>query len=397
MNTASVSRPAESTGTRLRFYAGDLIYTEGMPADHLYVVQDGEVDLFLVRDEKRVVVETLGKGSCFGLAMHLPKQKRTTHAVARSYCELMLIDVGRVTREAGAATELTQNLLRTQAARLAAAHDLIARRVNYQPDLQIYAQVLQLLGLADLARSGGAAAGHRGGTTASGAPAMAAPLLQDLVTNVRLMFGHSDKHIREVVGRLVALHLIQVEDGDGSGKRLKFAPRDLPAQVRKVVAANDESERLTYEYIGVDEFAAMVDVERPVLLRKLAEGDFADDVFAFRRAEILRLLNTQGRNYFAQRKIKTPEEFSDVRDLEFADAKSLFAVASAFDTLELAKLLTTLEDGPAKQKILGSLSRARRAEVDADLDGLPPADPVEAQQIGARLVKDVKAQMTRRA
>lgn len=385
----------DRSATQLRAFAGDLIYTEGMPADHLYVVKEGEVDLFVQREGRRVVVETLRRGDSFGLAPHLPRSRRTTHAAARTYCELLLVDGGRVAQEVAAASELAQSMLGNLSQRLAAAHELIARRVNWQPDLQMYAQLLQLLGQAELARAAPAGARRREPPAGAGAGA-ARVLLQDVFTNARLMFGHSDQHIRGVVGKFVALHLAQIEDDDGQGKRLKFMPRELPAMARKAVDAGDEGERLSYETIGIDEFAALVDVERGVLLRKLADGDFTDELFAFRRAELLKLLDAKGRGFFADRRLKTPEEFEDIRDLEFADAKTLFSVVSGVDTLELAKVLATLEDGPARQKILGSLSRSRREELDSDLDGLPPPDPVEVRQTAARIVKDVKAALLRR-
>ena len=54
--------------TRARFYAGETIYTDGMSGNHFYLIKEGEVDIFLVRDERKVTVETLGPGQCFGIS-----------------------------------------------------------------------------------------------------------------------------------------------------------------------------------------------------------------------------------------------------------------------------------------------------------------------------------------
>ncbi|EHR73752.1 cyclic nucleotide-binding protein [Burkholderiales bacterium JOSHI_001] len=379
--------------SQVRAFAGEVLYTQDMPAGHMYVIKDGEVDLYLVRDEKRTVVETLKKGQCFGLEPHLHQQVRLHNAAARTYCELFLVDNETVTDAMAASPDLVQSLLDTLSQRLSVAHQLIATRVNYQSDLLIYAQLLQLLGLADIGKP---APSLRGGPAAQSAP-LARPLLQDVYTNARLMFGHSDTHIRGCLGKLLALHLIRIEDERGAGKQVLFAPKDIVAQVRKAVSPDPDADKLSYEYVSVDEFAGLVEVDRAVLLRKLAAGEFADDVFTFRRAEILRLLNAKGKRFFADRKIKPPAEFSEVADLEFADAKTLFAVVSRVDTYDLAKVLAGLDDEAVRAKVLGALSRRRRDEVESDLKDMGPVDPLEAQQIGNALVAEVKALMLQQA
>jgi hypothetical protein len=220
----------------------------------------------------------------------------------------------------------------------------------------------------------------------------AQPLLQEVVHNAKLMLGHSERHIMACLGRLQSAHLVHIEDDSGSGKRVRFAVRDIVAQVRRLVAGDSDADKLTHETLSLDEFADLVEVERTVLLRKLASGDFADDVFTFRREEILRLLDSQGRRYFAERRVKTPQEFADITDLEFADNKSLFAALARRDSLELAKLLAPLSGEPVRQRILDALSRRRREEVEADLDGLQ-VDAAEARQIGATLIDEVRKLM----
>lgn len=375
--------------SQVRAFAGEILYTVGMPAAHMYVVKDGEVDLYLVEDEKRTVVETLRKGQCFGLEPHLPTQARSHNAAARTYCELVLIDNQVVNRATAASPDLVRSMLDTLSERLSVAHGLIATRVNYQSDLLIYAQLLYLLGIADVGKQ----AVH-GRTSAAGQAApLARPLLQDVFTNARLMFGHSDKHIRGCLGKLLSLHLIRIDDDRGTGKQVLFSPRDIVVQVRKLVSADVDDDKLTYEYVSVDEFSALVEADRALILRKLAAGEFADDLFTFRRAEILRLLNEKGKRFFVERKVKSPAEFSEVSDLEFVDPKSLFAAVSKMDTLDLAKVLSLLEDGPVRAKVLGALSRRRREEVESDLKDLGAVDPVEAQQLGKTLITELKTIM----
>jgi CRP-like cAMP-binding protein len=375
--------------SQVRAFAGDVLYTAGMPADQMYVVKDGEVDLYLVRDEKRTVVETLKKGQCFGMEPHLQQHVRIHNAMARTYCELFVITNEALSKEIDDSPDLVRSLLHTMSERLSVAHKLIAARVNYQNDLQIYAQMLYLLGIADLGKQTTNPRGNGAGQVAQ----IARPRLHDVFVNARLMFGHSDKHIRACLGKLLGLHLIRVEDERGDGKQVLFSPKDIVAQVRKVVNSDVDNDKQSYEYISVDEFSALVEVDRAIVLKKLAGGEFADDIFTFRRAEILRLLNEKGKRFFVERKIKSPVDFTDIADLEFADHKSIFTAISKVDSFNLAKVLSLVEDGPVRAKVLNALSSRRREELESDIKGMGQVDPMEAEQIGKAIISDVKALM----
>lgn len=383
--------------SQVRAFAGDVLYTEGMPSPHLYVVKDGEVDLFVVRDEKRTVIETLRAGQCFGVDPHDLNRPRAHGAVARSYCELYVIDNATMGKSIEDCPDLVHSVLDTLSERLAVAHELIATRVNYQPELLIYAQLLHLAGLADLGRQAQAAQSAATASRGDAAAAPARPALNDVMNHARLMFGHSDRHIRTCLGKFIRLHLVRMEDDRGGSRRLVFSARDIVAQVRKVLNDDADKDKQTYQYLTLDEFAGLVEVDRAVLLKKLAGGEFADEVFTFRRAEIVRLLDEKGRRYFAERKLKPPADFSDLSDIEFADRRSIFDAVARMDSYDLAKVLHGLEAGQARDKLLGALSERRRQDVEQELQDVGDIDPVEARQIGSQLVNHVKAAMLQQA
>lgn len=382
---------ADSDGfTQQRAYAGDVLYTEGMACSHMYVIKEGVVDIYMVREEKRVVVESLGKGQCFGMTPQGLRGRRNNNAVASTYCEFYLVGADTLEDELEETPRLTQGLLRTLSERLAVAHELIATRVNYQPDILVYAQLLQLLGMAEIGRHKADLKGQ------NGQPVLASPMLSDVFLQARSLLGHSDVHIRDCIGKLLMLHLIQVDDENGHGKRVTFSPKDIVVQARRIASHHKDQGKLDYEYVSVDEFAAMVDVEPPALLRKLANSEFAQDVFTFRKSEIIRLLNAKGKKFFSDRKIKSPDEFAEVQDLVFADQKTLFEAVSRIDLFDLAKLLSTVDDAEAKNKILSSLSRAKREEVEHDMAALGQVDLVEVAQTGKALVTAVREKMLKR-
>ena len=388
VSTAPMPFGADTVFTQQRVYAGDVLYTENMPAHHMYVVKEGIVDIYMIREEKRVVVESLGAGQCFGMAPHVGKgAKRVNNAAARTYCELYLVSNDVLDADMQKAPTLTTSLLKALSDRLSTAHEIIATRVNYQPEVMVYAQLLHLLGVADVGRAVINQAKAGGGGQQQ---VIASPLLSEVFLQARALLGHSDQHIRTCLSKLINLHLIRVEDEKGNGKRVFFSPVDIVAQARKITNNQEEPKKVDYEYISVDEFATMVELDRSLLLRKLASSEFADDIFTFRKSEVLRLLNDKGKKFFAERKIKTPDEFTDVLDLEFADQKSIFTMVAQHDTLDIAKVLKLVDSDVVKQKLLGALSRTKREEVEQDMDSIPQVDPIEAQQIGSRMVGTVK-------
>src|SRR5215471_11545389 len=71
--------------------AGDFVFREGDPAERMYVVQEGEVDILV--GERRV--NTIGPGEILGemaLIDHLP---RSGSAKARTACKLVPVDERR--------------------------------------------------------------------------------------------------------------------------------------------------------------------------------------------------------------------------------------------------------------------------------------------------------------
>jgi len=375
--------------TQVRAYTGDVLFTEKMAGTQVFIIKDGQVDLFLMRDERRVVVESLGKGQCFGMNSSLLNQRRGANAVAATYSEFYVVDSAALEAYMASTPKTIRVFLTTLANRVGVLSELIATRVNYNSEIQVYAELLQILGLAEL---GARKVDPRSSTDKK---VIASVVLADFFARARSILGHADPHIRHITGKLLGLHLIRIED-DGNGKRVYFSPNDIVLQARKHSMDDKDKGKVDYEYVTVNEFAAMVEVDRSLLLTKLARSEFSEDIFTFRKSEVIRLLDTKGKKFFSDRKIKSPEEFVDIEDIEFADGKSVVEVLAPVDAFDLAKLLSRMEAGAAKDKILNSLPRSKRQEVDSDMEGLTNADAIEVNQIGQRIIGKVKERMLSR-
>jgi CRP-like cAMP-binding protein len=376
--------------SQARAYTGDVLFTEKMSGTQVYIIKEGQVDLFLMREERRVVVESLTKGQCFGMNSSLLNNGRAANAMAATYTEFYLVDGSSLEAYLGATPKPIRSMLTTLASRVSTMSELIATRVNYQPEVLVYAQLLQIVGFAEL---GGKKADAR---SAGDKQVLASVLLADFFAQVRVILGHSDLHFRHTLGKLLRQHLIRVEDETGNGKRVIFSPKDIVGLAKKLTSNDKEKDKMDYEYVTIGEFADIVEVDRNSLLTKLARSEFSEDIFTFRKSEVVRLLDTKGKKFFSDRKIKTPDEFIDIEDVEFADQKSIVEVLAPIDTYDLAKLLSTMEAGKAKEKLLNSLPRAKRQEVDSDLSSMANVDAIEAAQIGQRIIARVKEVMLSR-
>ncbi len=77
------------SGEAESFAAGAKIFDEGDPADKVYLVKSGEVELTTGANH---VLEIVGQGGLFGEMAVIERDTRSATAVAQSDCELVTID-----------------------------------------------------------------------------------------------------------------------------------------------------------------------------------------------------------------------------------------------------------------------------------------------------------------
>lgn len=82
---------AAGTQERDSFAAGSIIFEAGEPADFMYVVEEGEVEIIAGNQ----VINTVGPGGILGELALLDHQPRSATARAKSDCTLLAIDEWR--------------------------------------------------------------------------------------------------------------------------------------------------------------------------------------------------------------------------------------------------------------------------------------------------------------
>lgn len=106
-----------------RYRPGERIFTEGDPSSALYLVKQGEVEIFQERDEAdEEVLKTLGDGEIFGELALCLESRRT--ASARATTETFLLSIFRqelqefALREPRCGVQILRNLLAVVGERL---------------------------------------------------------------------------------------------------------------------------------------------------------------------------------------------------------------------------------------------------------------------------------------
>lgn len=77
----------------LRFKAGDIIFKEGYPSDHAYIIVSGKVEIFQEREGKKQNLATLCAGEMFGEYGVLDDKPRSASAGAVEDTVLQIMEI----------------------------------------------------------------------------------------------------------------------------------------------------------------------------------------------------------------------------------------------------------------------------------------------------------------
>uniref|UniRef100_UPI0012F849BA cyclic nucleotide-binding domain-containing protein n=1 Tax=Azohydromonas aeria TaxID=2590212 RepID=UPI0012F849BA len=386
---------------------GEAIFAEGfvgIPA--MYLIKTGEVEISAVRDDVKVVLARLGKGQFFGeeVLLSASAEARGTSARALSYCELQMIDAAGLRALADGAAPLLRHMLLSliqsgqKKDALLAAHE----NIQTQPDILSYAHILALMAAPE---AGGT--GMRRDREKESSLAVA-----DVVKHCRGITGHSRRHVATTLKRMAMLNLVTLDRAAGTAPRggpvrgggeidttveaalggahtLRFNHEDIVPRAQELARHNlDDKLHREQELIELADVATLTGVDRALLLRKLAQGELADELFNFRRSEVLRFVAEKGRDYFARR--QGAGQLQSIEDLATVDKRVLFEALNGIDTLELAKLFQHLWDETVRERLLGCLARARREEIERCVAEDVPCDAEEAQLVEEALLEAVR-------
>ncbi|MFM0341518.1 Crp/Fnr family transcriptional regulator [Paraburkholderia fungorum] len=382
---------------------GEVIYSEGFAGDAvIYVITDGKVEISTQCDEKKVILATLGKGEFFGEAALLPAEPRAHTAKALSFCQFTVISANVVEAELERVSPLLRHIVRTMIRRVKKKDDVLATytHADFLPGVLSYAHVLSLMAGTDNADR------LDGRTRRSQGEEVSVPL-PDVIKKCHAIAGHSRPHVMAMLKRMEKLNLVTLEPGrsdrpatstrysaqDGATSRqiVTFDPVRITERAQQVADHDlDISISSELELIELADLEALIGVEKKLILNKLSHAEIAEDIFAFRKTRVLNYVEEKGVTYFSRRSVRGPVELKSLDDLEFVDQRTLFEAVSAFDTYDLAKLLSALADQPAADRLYSVMTEARKKEVSWVMRRDIRIDPLEIAEIEERFLETVR-------
>jgi len=384
---------------------GEIIYSEGFAGEPvIFLIADGKVELSTRCDDKRVVVATLGRGEFFGESALLASEPRAHTSKALSFCQLTVVPATLLDEEIERVSALLRHIVRTMIRRVKRKDDQLATytHADFMPGVLSYAHVLSLMAGPDT--RGADDAWSRRPMQAHGAETSVP--LADVIRRCRAIAGHSRPHVLAMLRRMEKLNLVTIEaaQADHAGGGADYAASSDARQVVTFDAARvidraqqvadhdlDVSINSELELIELADLEALIGVDRKLLLNKLAHGEIADDVFAFRKSKVLGYVEQKGVAYFSRRSPRAGGDVRALEDIVWVDPRTLFDVISAFDTYDLAKLIASLDDRAVADKLFSVMTEARRNEVSWVMRRELKLDPVEIEDIEQRVLDAVRA------
>ncbi|MDN7969031.1 cyclic nucleotide-binding domain-containing protein [Burkholderia multivorans] len=384
---------------------GEIIYAEGYAGEPvIFLIADGKVELSTRCDDQRVVLATLGRGEFFGEAALLAVEPRAHTAKALSFCQLTVVPTSVLDEEIERVSALLRHIVRTSIRRVKRKDDQLATytHADFMPGVLSYAHVLALMGDGTARETSDTWARRPLHAQAEQA---AVPLV-DVIRKCRAIAGHSRPHVMAMLRRMEKLNLVTIEAAsvEAGGVALEHSASADARQVVTFDAARivdraqqvadhdlDLSINSELELIELADLESLIGVDRKLLLNKLAHGEIADDVFAFRKSKVLSFVERKGIAYFSRRDARRAADVRALEDLVWVDQRTLFEIVSAFDTYDLAKLIANVDDRAVADRLFSVMTEVRRNEVSWVMRRDLKVDPVEVDDIERRLLDAVRA------
>ncbi|MCO1359006.1 cyclic nucleotide-binding domain-containing protein [Burkholderia multivorans] len=384
---------------------GEIIYAEGYAGEPvIFLIADGKVELSTRCDDQRVVLATLGRGEFFGEAALLAVEPRAHTAKALSFCQLTVVPTSVLDEEIERVSALLRHIVRTSIRRVKRKDDQLATytHADFMPGVLSYAHVLALMGDGTARETGDTWARRPLHVQAEQA---SVPLV-DVIRKCRAIAGHSRPHVMAMLRRMEKLNLVTIEAAsvEAGGVALEHSASADARQVVTFDAARivdraqqvadhdlDLSINSELELIELADLESLIGVDRKLLLNKLAHGEIADDVFAFRKSKVLSFVERKGVAYFSRRDARRSADVRALEDLVWVDQRTLFEIVSAFDTYDLAKLIANVGDRAVADRLFSVMTEVRRNEVSWVMRRDLKVDPVEVDDIERRLLDAVRA------
>lgn len=381
-----------------RFFAGQQIFAEGERGDVAYIVVTGNVEIFCVRDGKRVSLRKLGPGSSLGEMAAISGEARSTSALALVPTELRVVNAERLRASLAQCDELTRVILDSMIERLRQETQMTVGSATALNPVVATSMILALEGKLQLSQR--LAAKSNTGTTRGTAAAAGAPngdtvelSLSRASRQISELLGYPRAQMRSTFKTMAGMNLLSILPPQHEPK-IQFRPGDIVRNAENICRSFgdmvEQRLKVDSEYMDIDELAENFGVNRSLLYRKIMRADFPDELIVFRKREALEAFEVHARPYFEELRPKDPALFDHINDIEHVPTEVIKQEVARFEPYSLAVLIKFQQEEETRKRLMGALSTNMRTVIEKTLKTIPPSEADQAVVIGNDLIERLK-------
>ena len=381
-----------------RFFAGQQIFAEGERGDKSYIVLSGNVEVFCVRDGKRVTIANLGAGSSLGEMAAISGETRSTSALALVPTELRVISAERLRASIENCDLLTRAIMDSLIERLREETQSTIGSATALNPVVATSMILALEGKLQISQRlaagkgngapsrGGAAGASTGGDTVELSLSRAARLISELL-------GYPRAQMRSTFKTMAGMNLLSIQPPQHEPK-IQFRPADIVRNAENICRSFgdvvEQRLKVDAEYLDIDDLAENFGVNRAKLYHKIMRADFPDDLIVFRKREALEAFEVHGRPYFEELRPKDPALFDHIDDIEHVPLEVIRQETARLEPYSLSVLIKFQAEEETRKRLLAALSTNMRTVIEKTLKTIPASEADQAVQIGNDLIERLK-------
>lgn len=381
------------------FYAGEQIFGEGQRGDVAYLIRRGSVQVFAVREGKRVTIRTLGEGAWLGEMSAISGQPRSASAVAAVPSELLVIPAARVQELLNQGDTLARSLVTSLIERLRDETEVTLAKASGQHPIVATANLLAMEGQLMLAQK--AATAPQGyGRAPLGAGNSVVPLDVVDVPMARAsrlisdLLGMPRERVRSLFKTMAGLNLINLVPPRGEPK-LQYRPSEIVKNAENISRSFgemvDQRMQVESEYLDLDEIVQDYGVDPKKFYKKLIRADFPQEFVIFRKAEALKEFKERGPAFFEELRAKEPSQFDSIDDVEYVSIELLRAELAQMEPYHVAVLVRFIVEAETRDRMLSALSGHMRKIIEQTLESIPESEQNRSRELGLELIGRLKA------
>lgn len=361
-----------------QYLKGEIIFQEGQPSEHFYILQKGEVEVSIKRNEKRFIINTLGPGDFFGEMGLLSNEPRSASCKAITFVEVVRVG-----------NEDFKNLLKNSHPLNGKIINLLLRRLKRLTDISINntASVNSFYAVAALLDLNFKA------TTND-------YILEELfVKQITLMMGLLPHQAKGIIQQLVDYGLIRQErklhpkkpgssfQNEGESRLFIISNNLLETakniQIRSDLIASD------LELMEIKEALDLYDIDQKKFYSKMSVADFPDHLFFINKPVLFDLIRDQGKQFFEKASVKNIDDITCLDDLIFVDKRSIQLALQEIEVYDSAKLVKFASVDIA-EILIGCFSTRMKGIIENTIDKITIDDDLEIRELEKTFITIIK-------